>query len=124
MRGNSPYDGASAYDNVRDTCWGRKAKRSSYGTAPGGCVCLNGKMLKHMYDYGMQFWNKYRKPMAVTSIAGSSHSYGSRHYKGATFDIACRDLLIIARSWKIFAGLEAQPSIATLEVRVLIMILG
>jgi len=42
--GNSPYDGASAMSNIRDTCYGRQAKRSSYcdsdGCAPGGCICL------------------------------------------------------------------------------------
>jgi len=87
-RGNNPYDGASAYDNVRDTCnpghwFSLMAKRSSYGKKTlGGCVCLNGNMLQNLFDYGIQFGKKHWAPIAVTSLAGGSHtSTNSHHYR-------------------------------------------
>ena len=35
------------------TSW--KAKRSSYGVAPGGCVCLKESMLEAMFEYAMLY---------------------------------------------------------------------
>ena len=43
--GNNPYDGASSLSNIKDTCYGHRAKRSSYGsTTIGGDVCLSEKV--------------------------------------------------------------------------------
>ena len=32
-----------------------QAKRSSYGVAPGGCVCLKESMLEAMFEYAMLY---------------------------------------------------------------------
>jgi len=91
--GNSPADGATAMDNIRDTCYGKQAKRSSYcdadGCAPGGCVCLQSKMLTALRDYATSFWNQYKLPLQVNALAGSSHSPTSYHYTGRTMDVPC-----------------------------------
>lgn len=87
--GNDPYDGASALDNIRDTCEGRQAKRSSYGNAPGGCVCLTGEMVKNLYDYTTGFWSDHGLACQVNDLCGSSHSANSWHYQGNTFDVGC-----------------------------------
>ena len=76
------FDGASALDNIRASAAGSSVKRSSYGTAPGGYVPLDRRMLraiKRLADQGYRF--------RVTSLAGGSHSRTSRHYAGLAFDI-------------------------------------
>ena len=35
--------------------WNVQAKRSSYGVAPGGCVCLKESMLEAMFEYAMLY---------------------------------------------------------------------
>jgi hypothetical protein len=76
-------DGATPADNIRDAAAGREANRSNYGTAPGGTVSL-----KHDLLYGMQkLKERYDHTYRVTSIAGGSHSSGSRHYAGVAFDV-------------------------------------
>lgn len=88
--GNDPYDGASALSNVRDTCYGRQAKRSNYcAAAPGGCVCLKGAMLRTMHTYATNFRSQYGQAIDVNAIAGSCHSSTSWHYQGNTWDISC-----------------------------------
>lgn len=87
--GNDPYDGASARDNIKDTCEGKQVRRSSYEYAPGGCVCLKKQMLQAMYYYAIDFYERYGQPMEVNSIAGSSHSPNSWHYQGNTMDVSC-----------------------------------
>jgi len=57
-------------------------KRSSYGTAPGGYVRLDPRMLR-----AMQTLAKEGYTFRVTSMAGASHSRTSRHYAGLAFDI-------------------------------------
>ncbi len=74
-------DGADARSNIRDTATGGAARRSSYGTAPGGWVYLDSRMLRGMLTIS----NTYG--MRVTTIAGGSHSAGSRHYAGLAFDV-------------------------------------
>ncbi|ODN00968.1 hypothetical protein Ocin01_05719 [Orchesella cincta] len=89
-RGNSPYDGASALSNIRDTCYGRQVKRSNYcSAAPGGCVCLKGAMVRGLHTYALSFWNTYGQPVDVNALAGSCHSSTSWHYQGNTFDVSC-----------------------------------
>ncbi|XP_014670566.1 PREDICTED: uncharacterized protein LOC106811457 [Priapulus caudatus] len=86
-------DGASAYDNIKDTAEGKQAKLSSYccsvGCAPGGHICLTSSMLKSLYTYATQFWSTNSKPLQVSSLAGSCHSTTSHHYEGNTWDVAC-----------------------------------
>ncbi len=76
------YDGASALDNIRQAAAGQAAKRSAYGTAPGGYVRLDPRMLR-----AMQSMAKEGYTFRVTSMAGASHSRTSRHYAGLAFDI-------------------------------------
>ncbi|MFJ9742802.1 hypothetical protein [Streptomyces sp. NPDC101166] len=76
-------DKAGAKKNVQDTAAGHKARRSHYGTAPGGVVALNKTMLNAM----LKLNTKNRFTFKVTEIAGGSHSAGSAHYKGRAFDV-------------------------------------
>lgn len=64
--------------------------RSSYGKGKGGCVCLQEEMLRNLYNYANSFYSSNRKPIEVSSIAGSSHSANSNHYRGTTFDVPCK----------------------------------
>ncbi|HZK70248.1 MAG TPA: hypothetical protein VFD03_01850 [Clostridia bacterium] len=74
-------DNANVYRNMVDTSQWKAARRSSYGTAPGGSVYLSQKMLASMLD--MSYWFSF----SVSEIAGGSHSAGSKHYTGASFDV-------------------------------------
>lgn len=76
------YDGASALDNIRQASAGHAAKRSSYGTAPGGYVRLDPRMLRAMKVLAREGYT-----FRVTSMAGASHSRKSRHYAGLAFDV-------------------------------------
>jgi len=76
-------DGASSYDNIASVARGYSAKRSSYGTAPGGYVKLRRQMLETMLYLADVKGYSY----SVSSIAGGSHSRTSRHYAGLGFDI-------------------------------------
>jgi hypothetical protein len=75
------FDGATAYDNVRDTANGLMAKNSCYENAPCGQTYLDADMLAGMRALA----NSYT--YLVTSIAGGSHSVNSRHYVGVAFDV-------------------------------------
>ncbi len=77
-------DDATAKRNIQDTKDPAKkylAARSSYGTAPGGTVALDDRMLRGM----LALANSYT--FQVSDIAGGSHSTGSRHYAGVAFDV-------------------------------------
>lgn len=76
------YDGASSWDNIDSTARGGSARRSWYGNAPGGYANLNPRMLRAMKILAKQGYSFH-----VTSIAGASHSRGSRHYAGLAFDV-------------------------------------
>lgn len=76
-------DSASSYHNIASAARGYSAKRSSYGTAPGGYVKLRKQMLQTMLYLADTKGYRYR----VTSIAGGSHSRTSRHYAGIAFDV-------------------------------------
>lgn len=77
-------DGATARDNIKDVAAGRGAKRSSYGTAPGGTTSLDPRMLQAM----LTIYDSYKSICPITAIAGSSHeTRGSAHYEGKAFDI-------------------------------------
>lgn len=76
-------DKANAKQNIKDTAAGRKARRSHYGTAPGGSVTLNKNMLNAM----LKLNTAKRFTFKVTEVAGGSHSRGSKHYAGRAFDV-------------------------------------
>ena len=76
------YDGASALDNIKQVSAGHAAKRSSYGSAPGGYVWLKPRMLRAMKSLARDGYS-----FRVTSMAGASHSRTSRHYAGIAFDV-------------------------------------
>jgi zinc D-Ala-D-Ala carboxypeptidase len=74
-------DGANAKQDVADTAEGCPAARSRYGSAPGGDVELSIEMLAGVLAVSGRF------AIAVSEIAGGSHSPRSRHYAGLAFDI-------------------------------------
>ena len=74
-------DGADPRSNIVDTAAGRPAKRSSYGTAPGGTVNLSVAMLRGLKALTREF------SFTLTSIAGASHSANSNHYRGLAVDV-------------------------------------
>ncbi|MFD4789885.1 hypothetical protein ACFWN1_23085 [Streptomyces sp. NPDC058459] len=75
-------DEATANKDINQAASGLAARRSSYGTAPGGSVCLNTAMLTGLYNMTAA----YR--LSISEIAGGSHTAGSRHYAGKAFDVA------------------------------------
>ncbi|MGW4064229.1 hypothetical protein ACWEGE_38475 [Amycolatopsis sp. NPDC004747] len=75
-------DNATALKEINQAASGLAAQRSSYGTAPGGSVCLKESMLKGLYFVG----SAYR--LSISEIAGGSHTAGSAHYDGRAFDIS------------------------------------
>lgn len=76
-------DNANARRNIVDTANGNKAQRSSYGTAPGGSVWLDPRMLDCMNKLESVYGYSY----SVSELAGASHSAGSYHYSGTAMDI-------------------------------------
>ncbi|KAJ8034343.1 hypothetical protein HOLleu_21133 [Holothuria leucospilota] len=78
-------DGASALDNIRDTCNGGRAKRSSYccssGCTPGGSVYLSTSVLSYIRDLLDDGYN-----LQVNCLAGACHSTNSWHYQGTAVD--------------------------------------
>ncbi|MCW5869801.1 MAG: peptidoglycan-binding protein [Candidatus Eremiobacteraeota bacterium] len=77
-------DQAFAKTQIEDTAAGKAAKRSSYGTAPGGTVLLNLRMLAAMLRLVVDHGFRYH----VSEIAGGSHSRNSFHYEGGTIDVS------------------------------------
>lgn len=75
-------DTATANYDINQAASGLAARRSSYGTAPGGSVCLNAAMLTGLYNMTAA----YR--LSISEIAGGSHTANSRHYAGTAFDVA------------------------------------
>ncbi|MDQ7826560.1 MAG: hypothetical protein RDV48_27405 [Candidatus Eremiobacteraeota bacterium] len=80
--GNPPR-GSDSLTNIVDTSEGKPALRSDYGTAPGGSVPLDKRMLNGM----LELHDKYGFSVRISSIAGGSHSKNSFHYSGTAFDI-------------------------------------
>ncbi len=76
-------DGATAWDNVRDTSQGLPAKRSSYNGAPGSSVSLDPKMLEGL----LRVANSGYPVCPITEFAGGQHVAGSYHYSGKGFDL-------------------------------------
>jgi hypothetical protein len=77
-------DGADSGSNIRDTCNGGSAKRSNYGNAPGGRVCLSAAMLRTLKAVA----DSSPVKIQVNCLAGGSHtSESSKHYLGTAFDL-------------------------------------
>jgi hypothetical protein len=74
-------DDATALRNIHQTAAGLPARRSSYGTAPGGSVYLSRPMLQGLW-YIASAWR-----VRITEFAGGSHSATSYHYAGRALDI-------------------------------------
>lgn len=75
-------DSATARHNIEQTAKGLPAKRSYYGTGPGGACQLDVRMLKALYILAREGYT-----FRITELAGGSHSSKSRHYAGLAFDI-------------------------------------
>src|SRR6266545_3901998 len=73
-------DDATALDNITDTSNGKDAKRSSYGSAPGGTTPLKLSMLEGLLGLSTIY------TIGVSEVAGGEHSPNSRHYAGVAFD--------------------------------------
>jgi hypothetical protein len=74
-------DQANARQNIADTAGGGRARRSSYGTAPGGTIMLDTRLLSGMVALAQQY------SFSVAEICGGSHNSNSRHYAGVGTDI-------------------------------------
>lgn len=82
MHASGHEDSATARDNIVDTATGKAAKRSSYGSAPGGTVRLACSMLKGLLTLAEEF-----EIISVSELCGGEHNPGSRHYAGVAVDI-------------------------------------
>lgn len=74
-------DRATARRNIEDTAAGGAARRSAYGTAPGGTVALDTRLLNGLLALASEF------TFTVSELAGGSHNSNSRHYAGVAADI-------------------------------------
>lgn len=77
-------DNAYPLNNIVDVSESRNASHSCYGTAPCGTTGLDARMLQAMVMLKQVYGYDYE----VSSIAGASHSNGSRHYRGLAVDVA------------------------------------
>lgn len=73
-------DMANARQNLVDTAAGNRACRSSYGTAPGGTVALDTRLLSGILALADEFG------VSISELAGGSHNPSSRHYVGVAVD--------------------------------------
>lgn len=74
-------DLANARQNIEDTAAGLDARRSSYGTAPGGTVVLDRRLLAALLDLAATY------TFSVVELCGGSHNANSRHYAGVAVDV-------------------------------------
>lgn len=82
MHSSGQEDSATARDNIIDAAEGNAAKRSSYGTAPGGTVRLASSMLQGLLTLAQEF-----EIISVSELCGGEHNRISRHYAGVAVDI-------------------------------------
>jgi chitosanase len=73
-------DQATARQNIVDTAAGGRARRSSYGTAPGGTVTLDPRLLRGLLALAETY------SFSVSELVGGSHNANSRHYAGIAAD--------------------------------------
>jgi len=76
----TPLDDATPKQNIADTAAGGPAHRSKIGTAPGGTVVLDRRMLQGLLKLSETF------TLSVSEFCGGQHSANSRHYAGLGFD--------------------------------------
>jgi len=74
-------DQANARQCMVDTAAGLQARRSTYGTAPGGAVWLDVRMLRGLLSLAETC------RFHVSELCGGSHSANSRHYRGLGVDV-------------------------------------
>lgn len=75
-------DQATARRNVEDVAAGGAAHRSAYGTAPGGTVPLDVRLLTGLLALASD------TTFTVSELVGGSHNSNSRHYAGVAADIS------------------------------------
>ncbi len=74
-------DGATAKQNITDVANGLPARRSAYGTAPGGTTTLSIELLENLLTTAETY------SFSISEICGGSHSRRSLHYMGVAADI-------------------------------------
>ncbi|MGV3721273.1 MAG: hypothetical protein ACO1SX_10235 [Actinomycetota bacterium] len=74
-------DNATPDKQLAAIAQGQKAARSSYGSAPGGTVALDRRMLAGILGLAETY------TFSITEIAGGAHYADSRHYAGVAFDV-------------------------------------
>ncbi len=75
-------DQATVRQNIVDTAAGGRARRSSYGTAPGGTVALDPRLLRSLLTLADEY------SFSISELVGGSHNANSRHYVGVAADIS------------------------------------
>jgi glycosyl hydrolase family 46 len=75
-------DQATVRQNIVDTAAGGRARRSSYGTAPGGTVALDPRLLRSLLTLADEY------SFSISELVGGSHNANSRHYAGIAADIS------------------------------------
>jgi hypothetical protein len=74
-------DNATPDKQLAAVAQGQKAARSNYGSAPGGAVALDRRMLAGILGLAESY------SFSITEIAGGAHYADSRHYAGVAFDV-------------------------------------
>jgi hypothetical protein len=84
-------DSATAAANLAQLAAGGNARRSSYGTAPGGSTPVLLRVLSSLRAMGV------RGRVTVSEVAGGSHAAGSAHYSGRALDVRIVNGVHVAR---------------------------
>ena len=82
VHSGGPTDSATPLREIREIAAGYAARRSSYGTAPGGSTRVDLRLLKALRRLGQL------GSVRVSEIAGGSHAGHSQHYVGKAIDIS------------------------------------
>jgi hypothetical protein len=81
VHSGGPTDRATPLEEMRSIAAGQAARRSSFGTAPGGSTRVDLRLLKALRRMGQL------GSVRVSEIAGGSHAGHSQHYLGKAIDI-------------------------------------
>jgi hypothetical protein len=103
-------DLATARLNIADVAAGRLAKRSSYENAPGGYTSVDSRLLRALRRMGE------RGRVAVSEIAGGSHSRGSTHYSGRGLDIRSVNGVPVSRGSSYGMAVEACRAFGAVRI--------
>src|SRR5207244_3858355 len=74
-------DQATARQNIADMAAGGPAHRSNYGSAPGGTVALDVRLLRGLLALAGSY------SLSISELCGGSHNPNSRHYAGIAMDV-------------------------------------